>query len=261
MGLGAASDFKTWNYIGFNALNKGDKEMAQFSMESAVNLWTTKDSKKELSLTYSELGVLYLDKKQNDQALMAFKNAVQYYPKYGHTWFRLGLMYTSLGKSSEAIESYEKAIQYDPQLKPAYSTLGDLYKRTRHFDKGVIVYKKLVKLNPTSDSAFQGLGECQRHSGDLNGAIKSLTESIHLNSNNAISHFNLGLCYTDQGAYDKSITEFQSALDAIVLIPDAFKIQIITYLGQSYEKTGQTQKAKECYQKAKKMLDQIPGTK
>ena len=82
--------------------------------------------------------------------------------------------------------------------------------------------------------------------------------AVKLNPDNAIAQYNLGLCNLDKKDYEKAVDEFQHALSARVITISAFKVQVLTFLGEAYEKSGQEEKAKETYKQAKELLDNIP---
>src|SRR2546428_9358978 len=69
---------------------------------------------------------------QDDQAVVAFQQAIRFQPDLAEAHLRLGMAYASLEKKNEADDSYKKAIE---------------------------LFKKIVQSNPKDGEAFFYLGE------------------------------------------------------------------------------------------------------
>ena len=62
-----------------------------------------------------------------NDAVASFKKALAVNPKEPLAHFNLGVIYWQIGNFDEAINSFSQAIQLDPNLMDAYANLGFLH--------------------------------------------------------------------------------------------------------------------------------------
>lgn len=53
---------------------------------------------------------------QNDEALRAFNDAIEYEPGFGGTFANRGILYDRMGEHELAIQDYERSLQLDPDI-------------------------------------------------------------------------------------------------------------------------------------------------
>lgn len=99
-------------------------------------------------------GEKLLGEKKFEQALAAFKKAVELDPKNAAAYNGGGSCYYSAGKIDIAIEAFKKAIACDPGLSTAYFNLGHCYAAKKQLDLAIIQYGKAVKDNPKFGAAY-----------------------------------------------------------------------------------------------------------
>jgi tetratricopeptide (TPR) repeat protein len=256
----SAEDFNSCITKAQEALKKGDKDAACSYFEKAIESWHKGDSRQELGKAYADFGLFCMSQQKLEKAIENFSKAIEINPKDGRTYFRMGLVYMAQYKYPEAIKVLEKSIKLTPKFVAGYQTLGDAYRRAHQYDKAILAYKKAMELSgKPNDAMLAGMGESLRANKDYPKARKYLEEAVTKNPDNAIAHYQLGLCYLSLEKNKEAITQLEEALKAKAIIQDSFKVQIVTYLGQAYEKDGNSEKAKECYQKAREILDNIPN--
>jgi len=140
--------------------------------------------------------------------------------------------------------------------------------------------EKQVFENPNDSQAAMKLGVAKYATGDIEGAKQAYEKTITLNKEDAVAHNNLGNVYRDMGDYDKAIEEYLKAIGIekklttpylnlgsvyqyILNKPekaiDIYKkgieanpdyVDLYNLLAGVYEKQGDTEKAKEYYQKS-----------
>ena len=83
-------------------------------------------------------------------------------------------------KYNNAIEAYKKAIEMDPKNGQPYSNLGFIYYRLGKYDFAVLLYKKSIDLLSTpKDKAISWnmLGDAYRRLGDYGNALAAYKKS------------------------------------------------------------------------------------
>ena len=77
----------------------------------------------------------------------------------GSTWTNSGNLYISTGKMDEAIGAYKKAVEIKPDYADAYNNLGNTYKDKGKYEKAIALYKKAISLNPSSSDMYYNLAD------------------------------------------------------------------------------------------------------
>lgn len=110
-------------------------------LKEGANL--TKDSS-----VYAKLGELYFKIRDYDQAITAFRNALDRSPN--NTLYRrlMADVYFAKKDFKSAAEEYEKVISIDRTVWVAYHRLGDAYIEQKMLEAAKTVYKKLINRNP-----------------------------------------------------------------------------------------------------------------
>lgn len=103
------------------------------------------------SIDWNELGNSYTNSKKIDNAIEAYKKAIEMNPKYGQPYCNLGLIYYRLGKYDVAVLLYKKSIELlDGQEDKAVSwnRLGDAYRRLGDYGNALAAYQNASELAP-----------------------------------------------------------------------------------------------------------------
>jgi superkiller protein 3 len=74
--------------------------------------------------SHYNLGVALKAKGQLEEAIEAYRKAIQLDPNYANAYSNLGSALYDKGQLEEAIEAYRKAIQLDPNYADAYGNLA-----------------------------------------------------------------------------------------------------------------------------------------
>jgi Flp pilus assembly protein TadD len=85
--------------------------------------------------------------KQKDEALAAFKRAVELKPDWPAAQNNLGFAYGQLGKWKEAIAAHQEAIRLKPDYAGAHFNLGFAYLNTGNKKAAEAEYKTLKPLS------------------------------------------------------------------------------------------------------------------
>jgi Flp pilus assembly protein TadD len=137
---------------------------------------------------------LYRDD-QDEEAVLAFQEAVRLDPSLAEAHFRLGLGYESLGKREEAEAEYKKAVE---------------------------AYKKYFEENPDDAEAHYALGQTYANLGQYSEAIREYREATKLKEDDPDIFYDLGVAYTKLAQYDAAATAFSKSLE---IDPDYYRAQ------------------------------------
>ncbi len=101
-------------------------------------------------------------------------------PQTSSDWNELGNSFISSKKYNNAIEAYKKAIEMDPKNGQPYSNLGFTYYRMGKYDFAVLLYKKSIDLLASPEDkaiSWNMLGDAYRRLGDYGNALEAYKKS------------------------------------------------------------------------------------
>ena len=121
---------------------------------------------------YNTAGVMYYQNQQIDEAIAAFKSALQVNPRYQSAKNNLHQLYREQGIAALAGETYPaamsfflEALQLDPTDSTLYNLTGEVYARNGDYQNAIAAYKKALQFNPGDMEATQNLARSYNNLG------------------------------------------------------------------------------------------------
>ena len=190
-----------------------------------------------------------------EPAIEVFRQATLRYPNSPRFQIGLGMGLYSRGLYEESINALLKAADLDPSDPRCYLFLSRAYNSSPNQAAEVIQrFKRYAELQPANALAryyyAMSLWKGKRTEGsstDLQVVESMFKESIALDGTLSQAHVQLGNLYADQHQYEKSIPEYERALELNPNLPDAHY-----RLGTDYVHVGKKDRAQvefELYQK------------
>jgi len=139
---------------GLKDLEEGRTALGLAALQEAVALDPS------TALYHNALGVVYLDLKQQREALVELKRAVDLDPNYGDALHSLGVAYATAGKWEDAVQMYKKALALPSygNIEGTYSNLGWAYYNLNRLKEAEETFRFLLRLEPNMVSAHYLLG-------------------------------------------------------------------------------------------------------
>ena len=159
------------NDLGLMAMEEGRLKEAESYFRSGLKI-------RPDEIFYTNLGTLFMRKKQYQLAEVHLLKALAINPQYSSAHNNLGMVYRHFGKLKPAESHFKSAIQFNPGFIQAFGNLGVLYKST----------------------------------GDLQKAEEELAHALAIDSKNPDILNLLGEVYLEAGLIDMANIEFQAAL-------------------------------------------------
>jgi tetratricopeptide (TPR) repeat protein len=138
-----------------------------------------------------------------------------------------------------------KLIEKEPNFKAHIYDLAYTYEKIENYENSVIFYLKYLEEEPFSDSAWYNLGIIYNKIDIPEKAVEAYDYALAINSQNTFALFNKGNILSNLERYSEAIPVYHEYLENE---PDSF--EAMTYLAESYEKTGEIILAKKYYQDA-----------
>ena len=161
---------------------------------------------------HNNLGVALRLAGRSDEAVAAFRRAIEIVPDYTMAYANLGLTLRDLGKFDEAIQAFRGAITADPAFAEGQLRLGTLYLQTDRPELAVAHLRRATELAPTLAEAYTNLGVALTQLNRAEEATAAYARVVALCPDDARARFNLATSRSD----DLPIEEIEAACRALV---------------------------------------------
>ncbi len=184
-----------------------------------------------------------------DQAIMEFTKAVNIFKIYPDAYLNLGLCYMDKEMNKEAIQYYEMARQLYPKPNPkVYNNLGLVYGKTGQFKEALAILDSALKIENDFSEAHNNRGNALAGLNRFEEAIPEFEKAIEQNKKYAEAYRNLGSTYGNIKQYEKALGYFEKAFNL-----DSTDAQTVAFMGMTYNLMGDTVKAKPFLEKANRI--------
>jgi tetratricopeptide (TPR) repeat protein len=181
---------------------------------------------------WNNLGSLYFQLGQDEEAVTAYRKAVEHGPREAVGWYGLGKAQLRLGRLDEAQAAFQKAIELAPKFPQAWNGLGNVLAAAGRTDEAGPAYQKAVELNPHLGGPFAGLGDIALRQGRNEDALQAYRQAVEVDPRSAHGWNGLGNVHFKMGAYDEAIAAYENA------------VELTPGLGWSYGNLGLAHSAK-----------------
>ena len=139
-----------------------------------------------------ERGMTAYRNDRDDEAVEAFRRAVELDPNFAEGFYRLGLAHNALKQTDEAekafreaVKAYEKLTKRDEKNSDAFYFLGLCYEKLGEYDDAVKALKEAVKTSPTeNDDKYYELAFSQYQLAQYDEAVRALNKALEVNPDN-----------------------------------------------------------------------------
>ncbi|XP_040159287.1 UDP-N-acetylglucosamine--peptide N-acetylglucosaminyltransferase 110 kDa subunit isoform X1 [Anopheles arabiensis] len=191
---------------------------------------------------YINLAAALVAARDMEQAVQAYVTALQYNPDLYCVRSDLGNLLKALGRLDEAKACYLKAIETRPDFAVAWSNLGCVFNAQGEIWLAIHHFEKAVALDPNFLDAYINLGNVLKEARIFDRAVAAYLRALNLSPNNAVVHGNLACVYYEQGLIDLAIDTYRRAIDLQHNFPDAY-----CNLANALKEKGQVKEAEESY--------------
>ncbi|MFO0910636.1 MAG: tetratricopeptide repeat protein [Isosphaeraceae bacterium] len=200
-------------------LGQDDQAMADFQqatqLRRSFRSWTgaglaTYRSGQAASL--GGIGQVYLRKRNPEQALDAFNEALVWLPNEANALVGRGQALVELGRNAEALVEFDRALQAAPTHPRARSFRADALARLGRTDESLREFDTSFRAEPPSSEVRQRRAGHLARLGRLEEALRELDEALKLDPNNPAIHKDRGGIYGQMGEPARALEELNTAL-------------------------------------------------
>lgn len=126
------------------------------------------------------LGLAYHGKGRAEEAIKAYKRAIELKPDFSSAWNNLGIVYLSLKEYDKAREAFLKALDniLYPHPENAYLNLGLLAYEEQKYEESLRFYGRAKKAAPRFCGAYYYSAKTLKKTNQINAAIENIQLAI-----------------------------------------------------------------------------------
>ena len=145
-------------------------------------------------------------------AIDLLKRATDANPKSNEAWNDLGLAYLDSRQDDLAISAFQKQIEVNSYHPYAYNNLGRIYLRQRQYEEAIKWFNKQIEIDPLDKYAPANLGIAYLEQHKYEEAVPELERAASLTPDNAEAQIRLGEAYLNLGQDEKAMAAFDKAV-------------------------------------------------
>ena len=145
-------------------------------------------------------------------AIDLLNRATEADPRSKVAWNDLGIVYLDDRQDGLAINAFQKQIVINPYHYNAYDNLGRVYLRERKYDEAEKWFRKQLEIQPLHQHALTNLGITYLETHRYEDALPELEKAASLAPDDANGQVRLGEAYLNLGQDDKAMAAFDKAV-------------------------------------------------
>jgi regulator of sirC expression with transglutaminase-like and TPR domain len=216
----------------FNNLGNVYKDINNVNQAMASMQWAVYINP-SLAESRMNLGNIYLLKNRVDDAITEHQAAAKISPDDAKSHYNLGNAYQRREWFNDAINEYTAAIRLDSNLAEGYLGIGVCYNKLNQPENEIGAYLKALAVNPNMYEAMANLGNVYFNKGDFDAAIEQYSRAARVKPDNAEIYYQLGVAYFQKGDYANAIKSHLKTVELAPKMADAHYA-----LGLAYYRTN-----------------------
>ena len=216
-------------HLGITNWRRGNFDQSEQLLVEALEVLTGQNNIHLISLCLIALALVKTSLEKDNDAIVAYKDAIKLSPKNYHLWNNLASLYLKKNQLEWALFAYKNAIKIRPEDVVAWNGLANIFNRNENTEEAVIANKKAIAFLPEID--FENQKQNKR-----NPVIKKFY---------ILPWIRLAAQYVKMYQYQKAIDIYKKTLEL-----DAENAEIWNELGALFTKIDTNNEALMAFSKA-----------
>jgi len=149
---------------------------------------------------------------RSEEALVAFKQAIEIDQSLVMAHHGLGGIFCEQGELEQALECYRNAIALKPDFAIAHHIIGGILQRQNKLERALACYHKAISLKPDFAEAYCSLGVLLAIQGKDDDALDCYRKAVSLKPDYAEAYGNIGNRLRSQFNYDEALAVYRKAV-------------------------------------------------
>ena len=147
-----------------------------------------------------------------DEAIAAFRRALEINPEYAEAAYNLGHALYATGRD-DAFDAFQRAIAIRAEFVEAHFMLGQALMRADRIDEAAAAFERAIEINPEFVEARLALGIAELEQGDHRGAGAEFRRALEIRPRYAEAAFNLGQAEHEMGNFNDALAAYHRAIE------------------------------------------------
>ncbi|MFT5169698.1 MAG: tetratricopeptide (TPR) repeat protein [Candidatus Omnitrophota bacterium] len=161
---------------------------------------------------YNNLAIYYLERQENDEALVELNQALELDPNFAEALNNRGVVYKRRGLYELALKDLDRAIEINPSYIDAFYNRGNAYHYSGRYEESLESFAEVLKINEKFTEAYNELGIVYKKMRKYDKSIEMYNEALKRVPTYADAIYNRGNVYYIMKDYDKALADFSKAL-------------------------------------------------
>lgn len=161
----------------------------------------------------NNLGVKYTRENRPDDALDAFRRAVEIDPKIAAVYLNLSVAYDRMNRLNDALAAAEQAVKLEPKNADAMTQLCELRLSTNKAREAIACYDSLRDISGMNETALHGYGTALMELKEFDKALSAFEEAARLAPYFVPAHCGVGLIHYRKKKYKEAAAAFRRGLE------------------------------------------------
>lgn len=181
------------NQLGYVASIRGEDDAAvRLYEEAAIASPDAPVPYIALAFHFSAVGEL-------EKSFRALQCAVRRAPRYADLHHQMGLLQRGRGKAEEALDAFREALEINPKYALARLDEADTLFELERWEEAKEAYREVLGTGLVSSDIHLHLGQLEQRLGDPKEAEHAFLEALRSNPAEAMAHYHLGNLYRERG--------------------------------------------------------------
>jgi Flp pilus assembly protein TadD len=186
----------------YTALKKSKEAQAEYQRAAELD--------PKMSAAYLNLGMLFLDNREDAAAVAPLRKAVELLPAESRPRYLLAVALDRSGDRAGAAEAFEGLLHLDPSDITAIEYLGWMNLNSGKPEEAEARFRRAVGVQPKGPDGFRGLAE-SLEAQKKPEAVAAYRQYLELQPNDAVAHSRFIHLLMDQGQNDEALAELDRA--------------------------------------------------
>ena len=199
-----------------------------------------------LAATFNDLGKGLLYKDRVPEAIQEFQYALTLDPAFAEAHLNLWIVYEHQGRHEDAIAQMQAALGIEPNSPVFHNNLGVSYVFLKKYKEAQKAFDAAHRLDPDDPEYLVNLATIDLWEGRPEKALEWYRQGIARHPREAVYYLKMADIHITQGSKAKALKDLLAAWDLNPISP-----KVIQQIGEDFEKVGKSDRAQECFIKAK----------
>lgn len=188
--------------------------------------------------TWCAVGNAFSLAREHDQAIAAFKRAIQLDENFAYAWTLMGHEYIANEEFDAALNSFRKAVAADRRGFGGWYGLGRSFEKMGKLEDAERHYRIAASINPSNATLLVCIGVILERLRNKKGALANYTRALELAPQSALARFKKARVLMHLRRFDDALQELEELRD---VAPDEANVWFL--LGKCYKGLGERSEA------------------